>query len=146
MKNKYFNDAVVGNKNMVASFSKKGELLRLYYPQTDYKQFIDFMDIGMKVNDSGMIYFHDDVNNVYEQHYVEDTNILTTNIFNSYFKVRVNQTDFVPIRENVLIKKYVFQNQNSINLNINLLLHSKLLNNTNNKVSGMFKDNSFILH
>lgn len=144
MKNKYFNDAVVGNKNMVASFSKKGELLRLYYPQTDYKQFIDFMDIGMKVNDSGMIYFHDDVNNVYEQHYVEDTNILTTNIFNSYFKVRVNQTDFVPIRENVLIKKYVFQNQNSINLNINLLLHSKLLNNTNNKVSGMFKDNSLM--
>ncbi len=144
MKNKYFNDAVIGNKNMVASFSKKGELLRLYYPQTDYKQFIDFMDIGMKVNDSGMIYFHSDVNNVYEQHYVEDTNILTTNIFNSYFKVRVNQTDFVPIRENVLIKKYVFQNQNSINLNVNLLLHSKLLNNTNNKVSGMFKDNSLM--
>ena len=144
MRNKYFNDAVIGNKNMVASFSKKGELLRLYYPQADYKQFIDFINIGMKVNDSGMIYFHSDVNNVYEQHYIEDTNILATNIFNSYFKIKITQTDCVPIKENVLIKKYVFQNQNNMNMNVNLLVHSKLLNNTNNKVSGMFKDNSLL--
>ena len=53
MKNKYFNNAIIGNKNMVASFSEKGELLRLFYPQSDYKQFVDFLDVGMKINDSG---------------------------------------------------------------------------------------------
>lgn len=141
MKNKYYNDAVIGNKNMVASFSDKGELLRLYYPTTDYKQFVDFMDIGMKINDSGMIYFHSDVNNTYEQSYIEDTNVLSTKIYNTYFKILVEQIDFIPLKQNVLIKKYIFKNENSMDLDINLLIHSKLLNNSNNKVSGVFKDN-----
>lgn len=141
MKNKYYNDALVGNKNVIASFTKKGELLRLYYPQTDYKQFIDYLDIGMKINDSGIIYLHSDTNNIYNQQYVEDTNVLKTEIYNAYFKIKVTQTDFVPQKENVLIKRYIFKNQNSINLNVNFLLHSKLLNNSNNKVSGIFKDN-----
>ena len=41
MKNKYYNDAIIGNKNLKATFSKKGELLRLYYPNIDFRQFID---------------------------------------------------------------------------------------------------------
>ena len=31
MKTKYFNDAIIGNKDMLVSLSKTGELLRLYY-------------------------------------------------------------------------------------------------------------------
>ena len=141
MKEKFFNDAIIGNKNMVASFSKSGELLRLYYPQIDFKQYIDFMNIGIKVNDSGIIYLHSDINNIYTQEYVENTNILNTYIYNSYFKLEIKQTDFIPIKENVLIKKYNIKNNNTIDLNINFLIHSKLLTNANNKVSGIFKDN-----
>ena len=85
MRNKYFNDAIIGNKNMVASFTKKGELLRLFYPQTDYKQFVDFLNVGMKINDSGMIFLHDDINNTYNQYYSENTNVLNTEKRNSYF-------------------------------------------------------------
>ena len=141
MKNKYFNNAIIGNKNMVASFSDKGELLRLYYPQTDFKQFIDFMYVGMKINDSGMIYFHSDINNLYEQKYEKNTNIVNTNIYNTYFKIKVAQKDFITIKEDVLIRKYVFENENNIELNVSMLIHSKLLNTTNNKVSGIFRDN-----
>ena len=141
MKEKFFNDALVGNKNLVASFSKSGELLRLYYPQIDFKQYIDFMNIGVKVNDSGIIYLHSDINNIYTQKYVENTNILKTYIYNSYFKLEIKQTDFVPIKENILVKKYKIKNNNNIDLNINFLVHSKLLTNENNKVSGIFKDN-----
>lgn len=43
MKTKYFNDAIIGNNNMLASYSSTGELLRLYYPSRDNKQFIDFL-------------------------------------------------------------------------------------------------------
>ena len=32
MSNKFFNDAVIGNKNVRATFSSTGELLRAYYP------------------------------------------------------------------------------------------------------------------
>ncbi len=141
MKEKFFNDAIIGNKNLIASFSRSGELLRLYYPQVDFKQYIDFMNIGIKVNDSGIIYLHSDINNIYTQEYVENTNILKTYIYNSYFKLEIKQTDFVPIKQNVLVKKYRIKNNNTIDLNINFLIHSKLLTNENNKVSGIFKDN-----
>ena len=115
---KYFNDAVIGNKNLIASYSKKGELLRVLYPNSDYRQFIDEFQVGLKVNDSGLIKLHDDINNVYSQYYTEDTNILNTEIKNTYFNIHIHQTDFVPIKENVLIKQYEFMNQNNIALDV----------------------------
>ena len=37
---KYLNDAIIGNKNMLATFSSKGEMLRLSYPNHDNSIFI----------------------------------------------------------------------------------------------------------
>ena len=141
---KYFNDAIIGNKNMTASFTKKGELLRLFYPTTDYKQFIDFFHVGVKVNDSGIIYLHNDINNIYNQHFVENTNILKTEITNTYFNLKITQTDFVCINENILVKKYKFTNENAIDLKVDFLLHSKLISTDNNQVSGYCKNNSLV--
>ena len=64
MKTKYFNDAIIGNKNLKATFSKKGELLRLYYPNIDFRQFIDEFIVGVKVNDSRLINLADDTQSV----------------------------------------------------------------------------------
>lgn len=138
---KYFNDAVIGNKNIKASYSKKGELLRFLYPNVDYRQFIDFFDIGLKVNDSNIIYLHKDVNNIYKQYYTEDTNILNTEIFNTYFNLKIIQTDFVCIKENILVKKYKFINQGHLKLNIDFLIHSGLISNPNDQISGYFNSN-----
>lgn len=144
MKTKYFNDAIIGNKNLKATFSKKGELLRLYYPNIDFRQFIDEFMVGIKVNDSGLINLADDINNVYSQNYIEQTNILNTEILNTYFNLKIIQTDFVSIKENILVKKYKFINNHNIDLNIDLLLHSKLLSNENNAVSGIYKDKALM--
>lgn len=144
MKTKYFNDGLVGNKKIKASFTKKGELIRLFYGAADYKQFLDFFYTGVKINDSSLIYLHNDVNNSYSQEYIKDTNILNTEIFNSYFSLRISQTDFVPINENVLIKKYKFKNENRIDLKINFLIYSKILTNSNNETGGFVKENSLI--
>jgi len=141
MNGKYFNDAIIGNGNIAASFSKKGELLRIFYPNTDYRQFLDFMLTGVKVNDSNIIYLNNDINNSYKQYYTEGTNILNTEIFNSYFKLNVVQTDFVPIGKNVLIKRYKFENKNNIDLNVSFILYSKLLTDVNNQVSGLCQNN-----
>ena len=51
---KFFNDAVIGNQNIVASYTKKGELIRIFYPNRDYKQILDFFHVGLKVNDSNI--------------------------------------------------------------------------------------------
>ena len=134
MNKKYLNEAIIGNQNLVVSFSKKGELLRLFYPTRDYRQFVDTFYTGIKVNDSNNIYLHDDINNVYNQYYSENTNVLNTKIENTYFKVDILQTDFVSIKQDVIIKKYIITNNNSIDLNINFLIYSKLLSSFNNMV------------
>ena len=66
---KYYNEALIGNKDMLATYSGKGELQRMYFPAKDNRQFISFYHVGVKVNDSDLIYLHDDINNVYKQYY-----------------------------------------------------------------------------
>lgn len=75
---KYLNDAIIGNKQITASYSRNGELLRLFYKSPDYRQFINYFYTGVKINDSGLIKLHDDINNQYSQYYTEGTNILNT--------------------------------------------------------------------
>ena len=141
---KFINDAIVGNQTVTASFSKKGELLRLFYPQIDYKQFVEQMHVGLKVNDSGLVYLHADVNNIYMQSYIENTNILQTEILNTYFDLRVLQTDYVPIKENILVRKFLFKNESDKTLNVNLLVYSKILTNINNDTCGYIKNDTLI--
>ena len=112
--NKYLNEAIIGNQNILATYTSKGELQRLYFPNKDNKQYISFFHTGVQVNDSDLIYLHDDINNTYKQYYEPDTNILNTEITNSYFNLKVLQTDFIPIKENVLIKRYTFINSGKI--------------------------------
>ena len=66
---KYLNEAIIGNKSILATYTLKGELQRLYSPKRDIRQFIEFNHIGVKINDSGIIYLHDDINTVYKQYY-----------------------------------------------------------------------------
>ncbi len=141
---KYFNDAVIGNQNLTASYSMKGELLRMLYPNTDYKQMIDFYHVGLKINDSGIVYLHQDINNVYDQYYTEGTNILNTEIINTYFNLKVLQTDFVSMKENIIVKRYSFTNESTIDLNIDFLVHSSLVTTQNNKVSGLCKNDALM--
>jgi len=141
---KYLNDAVVGNQRVTATFSKHGELLRLFYPTTDYKQFVEELHIGVKINDSQIVYLHNDINNIYMQSYIENTNILQTEILNTYFNLRILQTDFTPVNENILVRNFLLKNESDINLKVNLLAYSNILTNINNDTCGYVKDDSLI--
>ncbi len=101
---------------------------------------IDFYHVGLKINDSGIVYLHQDVNNVYRQYYTEGTNILNTEIVNTYFNLKILQTDFASVKEKIIVKKYKFTNENTIDLNIDFLIHSSLISNQNNIVSGLCKN------
>ena len=144
MKNKYFNDAIIGGKGITASYSNNGELLRMMYDAPDFRQYLDFFYTGVKVNDSWMIYLHEDQNNRYNQYYTQDTNILNTEIENTYFNMKVKQTDFVSVKNSVLVKRYFFENNNTIDLNVNFLVHSKLLSDYNNSVGAKLEENTLV--
>ena len=141
---KYLNEAIIGNKNVLATFTGKGELQRLYFPGRSIRQYIDFSHVGVKINDSDLIYLHDDINNVYKQYYDVDTNILNTEITNTYFELKILQTDFIPVKENVLVRRYTLINENSIDLNIKFLIHQGILSDTNNFVGCTEIDNGMV--
>ena len=141
---KYLNEAIIGNQKMLATFSGKGEMLRLSYPSRDNRQYLNYFHTGVKINDSGMIYLHEDINNTYLQYYDTDTNILNTEITNTYFNFKILQTDFASMKEDILIKRYTFINEGNIDLNINFLIHSELLSDQNNFVGGMKINNGMI--
>ena len=142
MEEKYLNEAIIGNKKMLATYTSKGELQRLYFPSRENRQYISFFRTGVKVNNSDLIYLHDDINNVYKQYYDTDTNVLNTEVTNTYFNLTILQTDCALIKEdNVLLKKYTFINDSKIDLDIEFFIHAELLSNENNHVSCKVIDN-----
>ena len=144
MNNKYLNEAMIGNKNMLVTISSKGELKRVYSPNKESRQYVNFFHTGVKINDSDVIFLHDDINNIYKQYYDLDTNILNTEITNTYFNLKTLQTDFVLIKENILVKKYAFLNEGTIDLNVEFFIHSELLSNEYNLVSGKVIDGGML--
>lgn len=144
MENKFLNEAIIGNKNMLATFTTKGELQRIYFPCKDNRQYINYFHTGIKINDSDLIYLHDDINNLYKQYYDTDTNILNTEIINTYFNIKILQTDYFLIKENVLCKKYTFINEGKIDLNTEFYIHSELLSDANNFVGCKITDGGMI--
>ena len=114
MSNKFFNDAIIGNKNIRSTFSSTGELLRAYYPNVDFKQFVDLFHVGIKVNDSAIIYLHEDINNKYDQYYTEDTNILNTEIENTAAEKLVTEKSDVNDKKIIIrgTSQFKFHDQN----------------------------------
>ena len=144
MSEKYLNEAIIGNKNMLATFTSKGELQRLYFPSKDNKQYINFFHTGVKINQSDLIYLHDDINNVYKQYYDTDTNVLNTEVTNTYFNLKVVATDYILLKENVMVKRYTFLNEAQIDLDIQFYIHSELLSDQNNFVGCKVIDNGMM--
>ena len=54
------------------------------------------------------------------------------------------QTDFVSVSKNVVIKKIIFKNENTIDLNISFLVYSKLLSSFNNMVGTRVENDIFM--
>lgn len=110
----------------------------------DYRQNINYFHVGLKINESNIIYLHDDINNHFNQEYVENTNILNTKIENSYFNIEVNQMDFVEINKDLIIRQYTLKNNNTIDLDVDLLIHSELISGENNPVSAVIVEDSLL--
>ena len=139
MRNKYFNDAVVGNSRLTVSLSKTGEILRLFYPSVDYMQFFEEYNIGLRVDDV-VFNLNRDLNNTYEQTYLPGTNILETKIHNSYFNLQITQTDFVPYDKDVLIKRYKIKNLSKQEYDIGFLVSPLLFGDYNDDICGLVQN------
>lgn len=153
--NKNLNDAIIGNDKITASFNKHGSLLRLFYPTPDYKNFIGNMEIGLNIynffktgniNESSnrQILLSDEKKNTFCQYFVEDTNILKTEIFNNENKIRIVETDFCYIDENVLSRRIKIKNEADKEIFVNITVDS-IVDKSQNKICTYIK-NDTIFH
>ena len=141
---KYFNDAILGNDEIVLSLNKKGKLLRLFYPSPDFRQFFKDIDVLFRINDNEIYDVNDDFTSVYKQYYIENTNIVKTEITNSKYNLKIIQTDFCMLNEAVVVRRYEFENLSDQNLNIRAIVHADAIANENVDTSGYFKNNCLI--
>ena len=128
---KYFNNAIIGNSNILGCLTKKGELIRLYYPNIDYFQNINIYNIGI-VKNNNIMWFSDAVE--IEQHY--DTNIVFTTL--SVEGIEIHQKDYVLPDKNILVRKIELSQKSD------LFLYSKLNSDVNKMISSMVVQNSLI--
>lgn len=111
MQKSYINNAVTGNSSMLACFSDKAELLRLYWPHIDYLQQFDRLLCGIFINNKNgsTVWFHDH-SCEHRQSYIEDTNIIKSTVFNSGLGFKADIYDFVCPERDVLVRRFEIQN------------------------------------
>lgn len=127
---KYFNNALIGNSNILGCLTNKGELIRLYYPNIDYFQNIDSYKFGLLDNN---IKWFENANSK-KQYY--EGNILYTEL--ELDGIEILQRDYVLPKKNIVVRKLKFSKK------VNLFIYSKLNSDVNKKVSGMIIDNTLI--
>ena len=138
-KNIYFNDAIIGNGKVTVGLDRKGRMLRAYFPAPDFKSQISDMHIAFKIYNEIEEYETD-----YEQKYVQDTNILKTNMYLLKKNVNIVQTDFIPINENMYIRNYEIKNESDKKIIIYPMLHSGITSSIYENSSSMFIQDAII--
>ncbi len=141
---KYFNDVILGNDEIVMTLNKKGKLLRLFYPTPDFRQFFSDVSVLFQINDQELFDINDDYTSEYNQYFIENTNIVKTEIINHKYNIKVIQTDFCMIDEPVSVRRYNFENLSDSSIKIRAILHSDAMTNPNVDTSGYFKNDALI--
>ena len=148
-KNVYFNDAIIGNGKVTVGLDRKGRILRAYFPTPDFKSQISDMYIAFKIYDEmeEEEYIHvcgEEYGTEYEQKYLQDTNILKTNMYILEKDISIVQTDFVPLNENMYIRNYEIKNESNKRIVIYPMLHSGITSSIYENSSSMFMQDSII--
>lgn len=111
MQKSYYNNSITGNAAMLAAFSEKAELLRLYWPNIDYLQQLDKLLCGIYIKKEGSrTVWLNDHRCEHNQEYIPDTNIIKSTITNHIDGYKAVILDFVHPEMDVLVRSFEIQN------------------------------------
>jgi len=121
----------------------KGEIVRLFWPDIDYPQHIEELNVGI-------FFFGEKYSTVWlkddrweaKQYYIDHTNILKTVYtlyINDNIKLEISQTDFVPPHKNILIRHYEIKNKSFKDVDLGFMAYSAFTSN-NQDVRGTLFD------
>ena len=57
----YFNHGITGNGKLLATFTEKGDINRIFWPEPDYYQQINSISVGFKFDDSDTKFLNDNI-------------------------------------------------------------------------------------
>jgi len=139
MKKTYFNDAIIGNSQMLGCITGKGELVRLFWPDIDYPQHIEKLLSGIffTARQNSTIWLNEECFN-HSQHYVKDTNIVETISESSQIGLRVVQADFVLPEKNILTRYYEIENTGEHTIELGFIVYSSSITTTPDLASSLF--------
>ncbi|MDF2988794.1 MAG: glycoside hydrolase 15-related [Eubacterium sp.] len=111
MQKSYYNNAITGNSSMLATFSDRTELLRLFWPNIDYIQQFDKLLCGIYIkNKMDSTVWLNDHRCEHHQEYLADTNIISSTITNYFDGYKVVIHDFIHPDRDILIRKCEIEN------------------------------------
>ena len=114
MQKSYYNNAITGNSAMLATFSDRAELLRLFWPNIDFIQQFDKLLCGIYIkNINGSTVWLNDHRCDHSQEYLPDTNIVKSTVTNYFDGYRAVIYDFVHPDKDVLVRKCEIENLSS---------------------------------
>ena len=121
-------DGVIGNSKMLATYSNKGELLRLWWPHIDFPQHVEEVTEGIFIKTrTKEIAWRNDEDFIHEQSYVGNGAVLETKSVNNSLQVEINSMDFAPMNEkDILIKRYTIKNNGSESIEGSFIYYSNM--------------------
>lgn len=136
----YYNNAIAGNSKLLACLDGRGELVRLFWPNIDYPQHIDRFCCGIydTLNSGGAKWLHGE-EFVHGQRYLENTNIAETSYESAGVGLRVVSADFAPPGEDMLVRRFSFENISDRELSLGFIVYSSAVS-TNPQPTGTLFD------
>lgn len=128
-KKPYLVNGIIGNSSLLASVGENGNIYRLWWPNIDIPQHIDYMKTGIYIRGkSKHTNWLDDPKEkwIYEQHYEKDTNILVSEATNSMLNVFVKTIDFAIPNKDILVRNYTIINTGNTKINLQFILYTSL--------------------
>ena len=125
----YFNHGITGNGKMLVTFTDKGEINRIFWPEPDFYQQINCISVGIKFDDSETKFLNDNVWYT-EQSYDGDSAILNT-LFDRYSTN--NKTKVTAGLGLNIVKELVEKNQGKIEVESKVNAFTKFIITLNKK-------------
>lgn len=139
MSKPYLNNAIIGNSKLLTTLSSKGEILRIFWPNIDFSQNLDCFYAGLlfpKLTRT-TCWLHEDMWK-HSQKYLENTNILQTEILNETIGCSIIQTDFALKEKDIIIRNYKIKNTSSRQYEFKFLVYNCFISNPSSLKSSLF--------
>lgn len=122
-KKPYLIDGLIGNGNMLLTFTKDGVVQRLNWPRIDYVDQVNHQWAGISDKDTGKTLFFHESEFQHEQYYVEDSNILAVRHDTKGYQV--NQTDFIHPEKDLWVRNFEITNTSKETRDLSFIYYSE---------------------